>query len=269
MFHLKVSNDLEMYEIDGNETKERFEDLCNIRQPILFCDANLKFANLFDYIHSNYSAFDIRLLNSSLSETKEKYSIVALQDLASIPSFLSENNQAFVKDTGLYKTIQGIDFFLRPPMTANCDYDIWFGSKGQTTLYRFELNYRTFITSLNGKIKIKLTPPNYAKYLHVVYDYEYFEFYSPFHPFHIQDEYKADYLKTKSLEFELNVGQILYIPAYWFYSISFEENATLCCLKYKTFMNMIAIFPYYVLNYMQLQNTTIQNAPVVKELEIK
>ena len=34
-FHLKTSNDLEIYEID-NVSKEKFEELCDIRQHILF-----------------------------------------------------------------------------------------------------------------------------------------------------------------------------------------------------------------------------------------
>lgn len=34
-FHLKTSNDLEMYEIEQG-SKEKLEEVCDIRQPVLF-----------------------------------------------------------------------------------------------------------------------------------------------------------------------------------------------------------------------------------------
>ena len=34
-FHLKVSNDLEVYEIE-QPSKEKLEEICDIRQPVIF-----------------------------------------------------------------------------------------------------------------------------------------------------------------------------------------------------------------------------------------
>jgi hypothetical protein len=49
-------------------------------------------------------------------------------------------------------------------------------------------------------------------------------------------------------------GQILYIPAYWWYSIEFGKGASLATFKYKTYMNTVAILPQLVMKLLQTQN---------------
>ena len=39
----------------------------------------------------------------------------------------------------------------------------------------------------------------------------------------IQDKYKNNYEKIKVLDITLKPGQIVYIPAYWWYTIKFKE----------------------------------------------
>ena len=54
-FHLKTSNDLEMYEID-QASKEKLEEICDIRQPVLFDFDNEKIIETTNkkYILENY-----------------------------------------------------------------------------------------------------------------------------------------------------------------------------------------------------------------------
>ena len=54
-------------------------------------------------------------------------------------------------------------------------------------------------------------------------------------------------------------GQILFIPAYWWYSIEFGENASIASFKYKTYMNMVAISPHIIMNLLQSQNVKRNN----------
>ena len=64
-FHLKTSEDLEMYEIDF-PSKDRLEEMCDIRQPVLFdfeCQKILDTSNR-DYITNNYHAFEIKIRNT-------------------------------------------------------------------------------------------------------------------------------------------------------------------------------------------------------------
>jgi hypothetical protein len=61
-FHLKTSNDLEIYEVD-QASKDKLEEICDIRQPVLFDFENQKIIETSnkDYILSNYHAFEIKI----------------------------------------------------------------------------------------------------------------------------------------------------------------------------------------------------------------
>ena len=63
-FHLKTSNDLEMYEVE-QPSKDKLEDICDIRQPVLFifdCDKIIDSSNK-NYISNNYHAFEVKIRN--------------------------------------------------------------------------------------------------------------------------------------------------------------------------------------------------------------
>ena len=61
-FHLKRSNDLEVYEIE-QPSKQRLEEVCDIRQPTTFEFYNDQLLTQVSYqsIHTNYRAFDIHI----------------------------------------------------------------------------------------------------------------------------------------------------------------------------------------------------------------
>jgi hypothetical protein len=129
-------------------------------------------------------------------------------------------------------------------------------SQNTETPLQYNVNYRNFYLVTHGKIKIKLIPPKSARYLYSTDDYENFEFRSPLNPWEIQRQYKADFDKIKTLEIELIPGKIVYIPAYWWYSIKFlEPLTTICTFKYRTYMNTIAILPKLCMKTLQRQNT--------------
>jgi hypothetical protein len=105
-----------------------------------------------------------------------------------------------------------------------------------------------------GSIQVKLSPPKSSKYLYPINDYENFEFSSPVNPWEPQAKYKADFNKIKCLDITLYPGKILYIPAYWWFSFKFDENTSVSCFKYRTYMNNIAISPKIGLYILQNQN---------------
>jgi hypothetical protein len=105
-----------------------------------------------------------------------------------------------------------------------------------------------------GSIKIKLIPPKSAKYLYAISDYDNFEFISPVNPWNVQSQFRADFDKLKTLEVELTKGQIIYIPAYWWYSFHYAENTSICTFKYKTYMNNVAISNHTLVSLLQSQN---------------
>jgi hypothetical protein len=263
-FQLKTSNDLEVYEIE-QPSKEKLEEICDLRQPVIFDyqnDSLLETCKLSQIVE-HYSAFDVKLRNvKEVDENTDLHIPVTLKAALSILSgdkdakYVSEKNGDFLEETGIIKNYKYNDAFLRPPMVSNCFYDFLTASQNTETLLQYSVNYRNFYLVTHGVIKIKLIPPKSARYLYPIEDYENFEFRSPLNPWAIQRQYKADYDKIKTLEIELVPGKIIYIPAYWWYSIKFVEPlSSVCVFKYRTYMNTVAILPKLCMKTLQRQNT--------------
>ena len=273
-YHLKTSDDLEVYTIE-RPSKETLEEICNIRQPVVFEFKNerlLESCNL-GVLEDNYQAFDIQVRDvTNRDENSELYLPFLLKEAINIfredknEKYISEKNQDFLKETGAVKNFSYNDAFLRPPLVSNCIYDFMTGSVGSKTPLRYNLNYRNFYYVTSGKINIKLIPPRSNKYLYPLKDYDNFEFISPLNVWNIQPEYKADFDKVKVLDVTLTKGEIIYIPAYWYFSIQYEKMSSICVFKYRTFMNSLAISPEIVLSMLQGQNI---KRDTVKKLEIK
>jgi hypothetical protein len=277
-FHLKRSNDLEVYEIE-QPSKQRLEEVCDIRQPTTFELYNEQVLTQLSYqaIHTNYRAFDIHIRDVSkhtsaanIDKTPQKgteddpvlYIPVTFKIAHEVlkkdtdMKYLSENNADFIDETGLIKVFQLHDEFLRPYMVSKCMYDIMMASTGTTTPLRYEVNYRNYFLVTQGRVKILLIPPKDTRYLYPINDYELLEFRTPVNPWKVQPEYQDDFDKIKTLEVELFHGMAMFIPAYWWYSIQFiVPETSVCSFKYRTHMNTISIAPQLIMNVLQNMNT--------------
>jgi hypothetical protein len=288
---MKRSNDLEVYEIE-QPSKQRLEEVCDIRQPTTFEYYNEHLLTALSYhgITTNYRAFDIQVRDVSVSgsvdnpEKSQKgsdntnnntvlYIPVTLKIAHEVfqkdteAKYISENNTDFIDETGLVKVFQLNDDFLRPYMVSTCMYDIMMASVSTTTPLRYEVNYRNYFLVTQGRVKILLIPPKDSKYLYPISDYDVFEFRSPVNPWKVQPEYQDDFDKIKTLEVELFQGMIMYIPAYWWYSVQFVVPETsVCSFKYRTHMNSIAILPRTMMNV--LQNLNIKRDTLEKRAYI-
>jgi hypothetical protein len=261
-YHLKTSNDLEVFEL-SQLSKERLEEICDFRQPLTF-NLNLDSFNklCMENITDMYGSFDIKLRDLSSNDMNSELflPVIIKKGLAVLQhdnnnQFISENNQDFLQETSLLKVLKANDAFLRPSMMVYSKYDYMMGSAGTTTPFRYKMDYRHFIVVLNGKVKVKLTPPKSKKYLYPENDYDNFEFRSPVNPWQIQEKYKPDFDKIKCLDLELDQGKLLYIPAYWWYSIKFEDSKDIILsFNYRTYMNTVAIFPSLFISFLQKQN---------------
>jgi hypothetical protein len=294
---MKRSNDLEVYEIE-QPSKQRLEEVCDIRQPTTFEYYNEHLLTALSYhgITMNYRAFDIQVRDVSVAVTgsgpdgksiPEKlqkgsdsannntvlYIPVTLKIAHEVfqkdteAKYISENNTDFIDETGLVKVFQLNDDFLRPYMVSTCMYDIMMASVSTTTPLRYEVNYRNYFLVTQGRVKILLIPPKDSKYLYPISDYDVFEFRSPVNPWKVQPEYQDDFDKIKTLEVELFQGMIMYIPAYWWYSVQFVVPETsVCSFKYRTHMNSISILPRTMMNV--LQNLNIKRDTLEKRAYI-
>jgi hypothetical protein len=272
-FHLKTGEDLEMYEIE-QPSKDKLEEICDLRQPVIFdfdCQKILETSNR-DYITNNYHAFEVKMRNVRDTDNNTElymplpiHSAVKLFDEDKTSCYFSENNTEFLEETGVGKNLRYNDEFLRPYMVSNCNYDILMGSNKTYTPFRYEINYRNYMLLTQGSAQIKLAPPHSVKYLYPIYDYENFEFRSPVNPWKPQPKYIADFDKIKCLEFTLTPGKTLYIPAYWWYSVKFNNNTSISYFNYRTYMNNLAVLPYICLHALQIQNV---KRDVVKKVNI-
>ena len=272
-YHLKTSNDLEVYTID-RPSKDKLEEICDFRQPVIFEFNNERLLEscTLRNLDDNYGAFDINLRDiTNNDDNSELYLPFLLKEAINIfredknKKFISENNSDFLKETGAVKNFSYNDSFLRPPLVSKCIYDFMSGSIGSKTPLRYNLNYRNYYYVTHGKVNIKLISPQNSRYLYPNKDYDNFEFRSPVNVWNIQEEYKPEFDKIKVLDITLNKGEIISIPAYWWYSINYEKLSSICVFKYRTFMNVLAISPELVLTMLQGQNI---KRDIVKKVDI-
>ena len=265
-FQLKTSNDLEIYEIDY-PSKDKLEEICDLRQPILFNFQNERILESCqrNNILDTYGAFDVKIRNIKQTEKDAErdanlYVPLAFSNALKViredteAKYLVENNADFLEETGLLKSYKYNDVFLRPYMVSQCSYDFQMAAEKTHTPFRYELNYRNYLLVTEGSAKVKLAPPKSFKYLYTNNDYENFEFSSPINPWQVQSKYKADFDKIKCLDISMHKGQILFLPAYWWYSIEYGKETSISTFKYKTYMNTIAILPKIVMKLLQNQN---------------
>ena len=269
-FHLKTSDDLEIFEIE-QPSKERLEEVCDLRQPVLFDYDNTYILENCkrDLILDTYGAFDVKIRNKENEEDNELYVLLNFCNAMKVLQeddqckYMIENNEDFLEETGLIKSFRYNDSFIRPHLMSRAYYDIWMGSDGTQTPFRYDLNYRNFYLVTEGKMRIKLAPPKNTKYLYEIKDYDNFEFRTPVNPWNIQQEYKPDFDKVKCLELTVKQGQILYIPAYWWYSVEYSEDTLVCVFKYNTYMNNLAMTPDIIKFILQRQNVERKMVPTV------
>jgi len=278
-FHLKTSNDLEIYDIEI-PNKEKFEEICNLKQPTRFNLGNKEinnFCNLTN-LKNNYSMFDVNIRNlkknTDINNSECLYLSLPLKKALDIlekdktSSYIIESNEDFINETGLIKVFKNNDLLFKPPLNFYNMYDINIGNKGVITPLKYDLYNRNFFYVVKGNVKINLIPPKFSNNLYEIKDYENYEFISPINPWNLEEKYKNDFAKIKTLEINLKEGDVLFIPSYWWYSFNYIDNSVLTRFKYTTYMSSLSTLPQNVLHYIQLQNikyTIINNKKKLDE----
>lgn len=273
MNQFKKSEDLDIYEMDfSNNT--HLQEVCDIRQPVLFQFQNIHpklFADITPQYIARFGSYDVRIKDAHdyyknhRTENTQVDSVslslhnsIKLLENDNVAHFFSENNDDFLDESGLLRSMRSMDDFLKPMFNVHTKYDLWFASPNAVTPLRYHTNYRQFLCVTSGKIRVKMTPWKSSKYLHPVKDYENYEFRSPVHPTRPLEQYATDFEKTKFLEFDIQEGYVLYIPPYWWYSVMYLDapNTFVCSVSYNTVMNCISNVPDLALYWLQQQNIT-------------
>jgi hypothetical protein len=251
VFQLKTSNDLEVFELPVL-AQENLEDVCNFRQPSLFKHNDEKLNQCILSNLQEYSDFDIHVYDILYEGIP-----IPLEEatpLFTTKMYATYNNASFLNETMAKKYFMSLDALIRPPMTTSVTYDIMFGTTGYTTRMKYSTHYRNYFYVNRGSITIKLSPPRNTRYLQEVKKYDTQEFYSTINPW---NESK----KVKYIEICVPKGTVVFIPAYWWYSIRLEKDACVCSIQYTTFMNLVATLPNIAMGILQRHNTKVKVLP--------
>lgn len=257
VYQLKTSDDLEIYEIEP-PNKTRLEEVCELRQPILFhypIQMNI----------NDYTAFDININDNQTIVPLLFSKAIELFEKDNDHKFYTEHNEMFLEDTTLKKSYEINDELLRPYMIASKHYDFISGSNNTVLPLRYHNFYRDYYVVVRGSITIKLTPPKNTKYLYKIVNYEREEYKSEINPWNPDEKHLSMYNKVKFLEIKVKEGQLIYIPSYWWFSIKLENQAQLCRFSYRTYMNYVSILPDIVRGILQRNNIKIKSIPSITD----
>ena len=250
----KKSEDMEIYEMDY-KSNSQLNGICEQRQPVLFEFKSL-YPEFFDKSEINGDSINVTVKDRNDIETGDSITLPysgAETLIKTDPKsrFYSENNTDLANEFA----DKNMDEFLKPDFNAHAKYDIMFGSTGSRTPVRYHTNSRVFISVKTGKIQVKMTPWKSKKYLHPINDYDNFEFRSPIDVWDPQPKFLHEVDKVRFLEFDVNAGYILYVPAYWFYSIKYSNQPTqLREFTYCTVFNLASNIPNYGMFFLQQNN---------------
>ena len=264
----KYSDETDVYEMDYIDNTN-LQDSCQLLQPIVFATQGLlpSLPTLDDAVGEvGYEQLSLGILDESSSKfaTPFPYSLainllnISTSDTVTKKYYSEHNESLFLQAAPEYKEkIQEMDTFLRPPFTINSHYDVCIGSKDACTPFRYHIRSRKFLVVQSGKITVKMTPwKKNAKYLHENRDYELGEYRSNMNVWNPKEHHRREFDKIDFLEFDIDVGHILYIPSYWGYSIKYQESYT-CLLEYNysTCFNQLAFLGETTRIWLQGQNT--------------
>jgi hypothetical protein len=294
----KTSDDVEIYEADF-ESPAQLQEICSVKQPVLFKFArNQLAAPFFEKFQAaqfeKYDNIDIRI--KSREDYDAKPSSTSGDDAVDfVPvsfrsarrlmitdtnaKYFSECNHAFLEESGLDRLSAIFDPMLKPPLSAYSKYDILLGSPLVTTPLRHHLESHRFLAVTRGKISVKMCPPKYGKILPQIRDYENYEFRATVNPSRNskdQQDQKEILNKIKFIDVEVNSGDVLFVPPYWWYSVSFsgDPQTTVASFTYDVAMNILAQSKHWGLYYLQQSNiktrpakTIASESPVAKSEE--
>lgn len=263
----KKSEDLEVYEMDF-ENNRQLQNMCDSRQPILFyLDEHCP--HLFNRLHLAKLSHQFGTENVNVKDITDYWNEESV-DSVSLPfrsaeglmtndkysRYWSEDNGGFLEETGMEELFETADSSLKPAFTVHSAFDFMFGSRFAGTPLRYHTHHRYYLAVSSGKITVKLTPWRSGRHLHPIKDYEHYEFRSAINIWNPQKHFMGDLDKVHFVDVEVHAGQVLFIPAWWWYSIRFSSDTTTCVatLRYNTIADIVSNAKRWGLYYLQQSN---------------
>jgi hypothetical protein len=240
----KKSEDLEVYEMDYS-TKEHLQTVCAMKQPVLFTlpfshefspDVTKDSSSTSDRDSSEIPVWDVREygVRDSVDPLWLSYgSFCGLVKSDPKGHFYTRKNQEWLESAD--SNHRDVDAYVRPPLTVYSQYEWLKGAEGAHTPGAYHMDDRQYFFVTKGKISVRMTPWRSGRFLDAVADYDNYEFFSRTDVWNCQEK------EIRWLDFEVVEGYVLFIPAWWWYSIRFSSVDTeVLGARYVTGTNVLA-----------------------------
>ena len=282
----KRGEDLEVYEMDYS-TREHLQTVCAMKQPVLFA---LLFEHRFSPDVTKDSSTSVSDSNRSSESRGAEIPVWDVREYGVRDSvdpfwlsyasftgltksdpkghFYSRKNQEWLEATSTARgsNHREVDEWVRPPLTIHSRYELLKGSEGAHTPLAYHMDDRQYFFVTKGKISVRMTPWRSGRYLNPIADYDNYEFFSRVDPWTCADK------DVRWLDFEVVEGYVLFIPAWWWYSIRFfSVDTEVVGAQYITGANVLAHIVDWARYYGQLHMThriTTKRLEPVKEIEL-
>ena len=254
MDEYKKGEDLEMLEMDYFSTKDgpQLNDACRLKQPLIFEFGDVEpelFRKLSTGEISRTTNESINVLDTRSPSASENdggggrngglfplpfESAIQLMETDSTGRYISERNESFMDDSGISKPV--MTRFLQShfqPAFANMEtrYDFLCGSKTASIPWQYHTHSRYFLGVAAGKIQLHLAPWKNKKYLGAFTKPRQYSLSST----------TAKNLNVRFLDCTVTAGGVVFIPPYWWYTVTFLTSATTCFgSRYSTLFNKLA-----------------------------
>ena len=232
-YHIKKVNDLDIYDM-GQLNKEKLEEVCRLKQPVTFIINDNDIETEFSLTNMTQKYPDMRMNVHHSTEIPLEVSIQELNRLIKQSGYTSYNNIEITKDPVIIKQLERLNNFLSPPLTIYKSYDLWIGGSDALIKDKQHNYYRQYIYITNGYIECMLTTPDGSKRQSIV----------------------------------VNQSEILFIPPYWTYDITFKKTAFICVYRFDTVFSILTRLPKLCMDYID-NKQEVQYALKTKPLEPK
>lgn len=248
----KIEHDTEIYEYEYTSLKQ-LQSTCEYKQPIIF-ELNVPKPN-FDIgtmqvkdTRDKRGDLSIGSISLSFENTKN-----LIQSDTNSAFYSDKNNISIIQHSDCKKWFHKLESLLKPQFTMNVEYDILYGSRKTQTIPQFHHESHTFLylprETNRTYIRLKMISTKYNKYLKPYHDYVNYEFTSNMNLFNMEN------FPYSSIDVLVKPGHVVFIPAYWYYSIEFQDKDTeICMVKFTTIANACAHLKHYCLYYLQQYN---------------
>jgi hypothetical protein len=203
----------------GFINKKQLEEVCHYRQPVTFILEEKVLESYFnvDALSNKFSCMTFNIYDNSSNHIVS--APLPMNDIIKLfnqkKNYISYNNNLFIDDTITKNKLQSLDKYLSPPLTVYSHYDTWLGTNDKSMPIKSETYYREYLYVTSGYIECLLITPNNEKKQSII----------------------------------LNKSDVLYIPPYWSYKITFKKNAFVCVFRYDTVVSIFSRLPNIFINY--------------------